>query len=227
MQHNFVLDHIRGVGKRLVITGGVFLPIALVCLKSLTSVMGDTLSEKWPWFLLFSAPFPLMALFCLGFGLFCLLRPEDHPNLASLEKTGTGARSRLYTELRDTARLREHNPHGAKLGLPGGVVFSDNFILTLTPWGLQVRSLEDLAWVHLEDEDVRYNGAHVQTNLLLRLRFLGQKDLLIGFRTPPEREEMMSSIVSQRPGAVAGYSEERRKLWAKDRRAFASRARAA
>ncbi|WP_375769017.1 hypothetical protein NR798_46355 [Archangium gephyra] len=227
MQHNFVLDHIRGVGKRLVITGSIFLPIALFCLKTLTSVMGDMSSKNLPGFLLFIAPFPLMALFCIGFGLFCLLRPEDHPNLASLEKTGAGARSRLYTELRDTARLQVQNPHGLKLGLPGGVVFSDNFLLTLTPWGLQVRSLADLAWVHSEDEDVRYNGAHVQTNLLLRLRFLGQKDLRIGFRTPPEREEMMSFIVSQRPGAVAGYSEERRKLWMKDRRAFASRARAA
>lgn len=227
MQHNFVLDHIRGAGKRLVITGGIFLPIALVCLKQLTSVMGDRLSERWPWFLLFSASFPLMALFCIGFGLFCLLRPEDHPHLASLEKTGAGARSRLYTELRDTARLWVRNPHGSKLGLPGGVVFSDNFLLTLTPWGLQVRSLADLAWVYLEDKEVRYNGAYLQTNLLLRLRFLGQKDLLIGFRTEPEREEMMNYIISQWPGAVAGYSEARRKLWMKDRRAFASRARAA
>lgn len=206
-----LLDHVRGIGTRLAVLGAVFTALGGLLVWRTAGLLTSGL------LLAMVGAVGVMGLVALGLGLVVRQAPELHPNLRPLLR---GGRAALLQAERELAAAPP------SLG-PVRPTFTQGFAFVLLPFTVQVRRLATLGWVHGVEQDVRYNGAKVQTNHLARLRFTDQPDLSIAFPDPAERDAFLTEAAARWPGVALGHSPQLERLWRTDKAAFAREVAAA
>lgn len=148
----------------------------------------------------------------VGWGLYCVLWPEQHPAIRRIAKKGASA---LETVQRDVTS-------GQIIIRRGPLFVTKDAALVLAPWTVESGWMGDLVWVHPTLQTIEYAGVAVQEHLLITLRFGDGRKLELAV-SHGEYESLSQLLKTQWPRVVVGYSERMESWWREDRTTFADR----